>query len=334
MSSSANSAPLAVLHCPACGEMVQLPAVTCPACQANLRTGLRPADLEDKTSFWHRRWGRAVIVLVLLVAPPTIYGLGYGNLGDALKGGLAKFGLADCAEPKNRWDDFSQEDFEKNVRAGYASWQSNKPTRRIGESATGPESPLMAARSPEEKLKRHDTQSFFAGSLMSEGPSKSLRPENNLFIGFSGEWEVAYIQGQDGLESEEKITAGEWTFTWINNGEAIQDVLTVPNRWLKPPPGQTPISMTTIRHFNQTKKTWEGFHIQSGQMFYFGSTEGNQNQIFESYQIENGPIMAWVFENIQSDSFQVAISQSSDNGSSYQPVGRIWAKKRSYAQDN
>jgi hypothetical protein len=294
-----------------------------------LRTGLRPTELEEKTNFWHRRWGKAAILLVLLAGPPAVYSAGYGNLEDALKGGLAKFGLADCAEPRNRWDDFSQEDFENRVRAGYDSWQAKKSTRRVGESPTGPESPVMAARTPEQKLQSHDTRSFFAGSLMSDGPSKSLKAENNWYLSLAGEWEVAFIQGQGDSEA---ITAGEWVFTWINEGEALEDVLSVPYRWLKPAQGQAAISMTTVRHFNVSKGAWEGFHIQKGHMYYFGSARNQgQNQIIESYQVEGGPIMIWVFENVQRDSFQVAISQSTDNGSSFQAVGRIWAKRRSFA---
>jgi hypothetical protein len=311
--------------------MVQLPASTCPTCHANLRTGLRPQEYEEKISFWRRRWSRAVIVLVLLIGPPGIYALGFGDLGELLKGGLGKFGLADCAEPRNRWDDYSQEDFEKNVRAGYASWQNNKSTRRIGESATGPESALMAARSPEQKMIHQDTQSFFAGSLMSDGPSKNLKAEDNWYKNLLGEWDLAWIQGEG--SGDEKMTPGEWVFAWINNGEALQSVISLPNRWLKPPEGLTPINMTSVRHFNTGRKAWEGFHIQTGQMHYFGATF-NQNQLVESYQIENGPIMVWVFEELQNDSFKVTISQSTDNGTSYTTLGQIWAKKRGLATNN
>jgi sialic acid synthase SpsE len=159
---------------------------------------------------------------------------------------------------------------------------------------------------------------------MSEGPSKSLKPENNWYNGLLGEWEVAWLQGQD--SSDEKIMASEWMFAWINNGEALQDVLSLPFRWLKPPSGVNSLSMTTARHFNATRKAWAGFHIHSGQMCYFGGTR-NQNQAIEPYQMENGPIMAWVFENIQPDSFKVAISQSTDNGSTFKMVGEIGLKR-------
>jgi hypothetical protein len=67
-------------------------------------------------------------------------------------------------------------------------------------------------------------------------------------------------------------------------------------------------------------------------MYYFGSARNqSQGQIIESYQVESGLIMVWVFESLQRDSFQVAISQSADNGSSFQEVGRIWAKRRTFA---
>ncbi|MDR1395531.1 MAG: hypothetical protein LBK52_05130, partial [Deltaproteobacteria bacterium] len=59
----------------------------------------------------------------------------------------------------------------------------------------------------------------------------------------------------------------------------------------------------------------------------------SQNQVVETYQIENGPIMAWVFSDMLPDSFQVTIRQSLDNGTTYQEVGQIWAKKRTYAAE-
>jgi hypothetical protein len=307
--------------------MVRLPADTCPVCQANMRTGLRPADAE-KTSFWHRRWGRLAVILLLLIGPPSVYLIGYGDLGDLMKGGMAKFGLEHCAEPRNRWDDFNQDDFENYVRSGYTNWKDDKPTRRVGENPNGPESPLMAARSREQKLQYQDTRTYFASSLMSDGPSKTLKPDDNWYLRLNGEWEVAFIQGEG--TPNERIIAGEWNYAWINNGEALQDVLTLPFRWLKPPAGVPPILITTIRHFNPIRNAWEGFHIQSGQMFYFGAVRNNA-KIVETYKIENGPIMVWVFDNMLNDSFQVTISQSVDNGSTYQTVGSLWAKKRSFA---
>jgi hypothetical protein len=263
-----------------------------------------------------------LIIIVVIVGPPIIYAIGYGDLSDLLKGG---FGLGSCAEPRNRWDEFTQEDFEKNVKAGYSSWQSLKPSRRVGEDPYGPESAAMASRTPEQKLQYQDSRSFFAGSLMSDGPSKALKAENNWYVGLAGEWDVAFIQTDS--QGQEKITAGEWIFAWINGGDALEDVLAIPFRWLKPEKDQVSIIMTSVRHFNPTKGLWEGFHIQSGQMYYFEANRG-QNQLMESYRLENGPIMVWVFENVQRESFQVAISQSNDNGGTFQQFGRIWAKKR------
>ncbi|MDR1394813.1 MAG: zinc ribbon domain-containing protein, partial [Deltaproteobacteria bacterium] len=262
MSSQPNdfSASLTSLRCPSCGIMVRMPAETCPSCKANMRTGLRP-EVAEKFTFWHRRWGKVLAVFLLLVGPPLAYGLGYGNLLDLLRSGLAKVGLSSCAEPLNRWDTFNQDEFDQAVRAGYLNWRGNKTFRKLGESPQGPESPLMASRTREQKLQYLDSRTFFASSFMADRPALSLKPENNWYLTLNGEWDIAWIQGKD--TPEEKIVAGEWVFSWINDGDALQDVMSIPFRWLKLPAGQMPIFITTIRHFNESRSAWEGFHVQN-----------------------------------------------------------------------
>jgi hypothetical protein len=63
-------------------------------------------------------------------------------------------------------------------------------------------------------------------------------------------------------------------------------------------------------------------------MIYFGVSKNPQNQIVELYQIEGGPLMAWLYSDVARDSFKVAISRSVNNGASYTVEAELWAKRR------
>jgi hypothetical protein len=141
-----------------------------------------------------------------------------------------------------------------------------------------------------------------------------------------GEWDLAYIVGEG--TSQETLTAGEWTFTWINNGQAVQDVLSVPYQWGEPAEGASPIQMTTIRMFNPKRQIWEGMHIMDGAMVFFAVTKNQTNQLIEHYQQDGGPLMVWLFDELTDQSFKVVISSSSNQGASWSKAAEIWAKRR------
>ena len=123
--------------------------------------------------------------------------------------------------------------------------------------------------------------------------------------------------------------AGEWTFTWINDGQAIQDVLSVPYQWAEPSGDIPRIQMTTVRTYNPKRQAWEGFHVLNGAMIYFWVVKTPRNQIIERYQREGEPLIVWLYADLQPDSFKVTISQSTDNGNSWALLGELWCKRRS-----
>jgi hypothetical protein len=314
----------AVLNCPACGWKVRLPAATCPKCQANLRTGERP---EVYVPLWRRKKSKLFFLIILLCLPPSLYA---ALSSYAEEGGAAwiRMRLGACAEPMEKWEQFSQEEFEKEVKSGFSLWsRPGENTRVAGQSAKGPETEAEKARTRSQKFIDRDNQTYFATTLMSPGPSKNLAPKENWFGLMSGEWDVAYIVGAG--TRDEVLVAGEWTFAWINNGQAMQDVLSVPYQWSEPAAGVAPIQMTTIRMPNAQRQNWEGFHVLDGRMIYFGVARTASNQIMEHYQLEGEPLVAWTYYDLEMASFKVAISQSANNGASWTKVADIWAKRRS-----
>jgi hypothetical protein len=171
-----------------------------------------------------------------------------------------------------------------------------------------------------------DNRNYFASTLTSYGPSKALNPKDNLYIIMNGEWDVAYIRNPG--TSEEQAIPGEWTFAWINDGQAIQDVLTVPYRWQSPPSGFKPVVATTVRIFNSSRTQWEGFHVINNQMIFFGVVKTDQNQIMEHFNVPDGPLTVWLYHDLEKDSFKVTVSESADGGLTYRKTAEVWAKRR------
>ncbi|MDR2443791.1 MAG: hypothetical protein LBE31_09775 [Deltaproteobacteria bacterium] len=314
----------AQILCPVCGIMVKLPAVECPKCRANLRTGEKP---EEYVPLWKRKKTKALVLLAIIMTPPLIFGLLTTETGMEMRDWLeARVGLESCVEPQKRWEDFSQKDLEDQVKKGYDNWSKGKNTRIAGQSAKGPETPEELARSDSERTIDRDNQAYFASALMSSGPRKTLRPQDNWYLLMDGEWEVAYIINPG--SSDSRIIGGEWSFTWINNGQAVQDVLAVPFQWNKTEEQFEPILITSIRLFNPQRNSWEGFHVMNGVMVYFGVTKTAQNQILEHYQTGDGRLIVWVYSDLNPSSFKVTISQSTDNGATYKAISEMWAKRR------
>jgi hypothetical protein len=319
-----NQAAGARIFCPACGILVKLPATECPQCKANLRTGLKP---EEYIPLWKRGKTKILIILCIIAIPSFVWNYLSSKTEQGLWAYLSdRFGLEKCAEPRNMWDEFNQKEFESGVRGGYDQWNKDGNTRMVGEDPNGPETPEQAARSEREKILAKDNKSYFASTLMSEKPSANLKPADNWYVMFPGEWDVAYII--DAGTDKEQIIAGEWTFTWINDGQALQDVLSVPYRWQDPPKGFEKIQSTSTRLFNPKLHVWEGFHILNSGFVFFRSARSQDGRIVEHYQTEGGPLVVTTFSDFTITSFKATLNESTNNGASYTKVAEIWAKKR------
>jgi hypothetical protein len=312
----------AQIFCPVCGILVRLPAIDCPQCHANLRTGEKP---EEYVPLWKRGKGKLLLIFLIIGLPS----LGWNILSNRTEEGLypylkAKLSLESCADAKDMWDDFDQQEFESQVKGG--NWAKNGEKRKVGQSATGPETPEQAARTESQKILDNDSRAYFASSLMSTGPSSKLKNQDNWYVLFPGEWDIAYITGAG--TNDEKILAGEWTFVWINDGQALQDVMSVPYRWQDAPSGVTPIQSTSTRVFNPKYNVWDGFHIIDNQLIFFRAAKDQGGKIVEHYQMEGGPLILTRFSDFTATSFKATISKTTDNGATYTKIADITAKKR------
>jgi hypothetical protein len=314
----------AYLRCPVCSVMVKLPATECYSCHANLRTGEKP---EEKLPFWHRKKLRALILLSVFLMPALIYAVYNGIIGqNVLEYGKSRLGLSHCADPPLIWDRFSQSNFESFVKSGYGSWKNSRQSRRLGQSATGPETPEEAIMTAQERLARDDARRYFASFLMSDSRSKAIMPKNDWYGPLKGEWDVVWMQSMG--EREEKLLAGEWIFSWINGGDSLLDVLAVPYLWQYQKAGPDSVRITTLRTFNHATQLWEGAHSQNGKLLPFNSSMNGEGLIMETYMTDEITTEVWVIGDITPDSFRVTISQTKDNGQTWKQVSEVWAKRR------
>lgn len=64
----------------------------------------------------------------------------------------------------------------------------------------------------------------FSKALISERKNSSLPEEFDYFGKLVGSWQINYV---DNIDSH--MIKGEWHFSWVPEGMAIQDVIILPN---------------------------------------------------------------------------------------------------------
>lgn len=68
----------------------------------------------------------------------------------------------------------------------------------------------------------------FEEALTSQGKHPSIPEEDNWFGPLVGTWDMEWIDGH-GTEQERHVP-GEWIFSWVLEGTAIQDIFICPSR--------------------------------------------------------------------------------------------------------
>jgi hypothetical protein len=144
----------------------------------------------------------------------------------------------------------------------------------------------------------------FADLLLAPGAHPDLADELDLFGRFVGEWamEVRFFDptGETIFEGP-----GLWTFAWILDGRAIQDVLVydVPDRF-PAPPGSRRIG-TSLRSFQPADGTWRVTWIGATAGIYLSlrARPADHGISITGVDVDGSPLH-WAFTNIAEDSFE------------------------------
>lgn len=144
---------------------------------------------------------------------------------------------------------------------------------------------------------------MFSDLLLAGGPHHDTVDEMMLFGRFIGDWDM-HVEFFDSDGHRTSAGPGIWSFGWVLDGRAIQDVLIYdsPERY-PAPPGLRRIG-TSLRYYNPADLTWR--------MTWVGATAGiyltlvarrTEAGISITGADTDGSPLEWVFSDITDDSF-------------------------------
>lgn len=142
-------------------------------------------------------------------------------------------------------------------------------------------------------------------ALVAPGPAPEYADKLMLYGRFVGDWEFDWT-GFDEDGNETLTTRGEWLFTWVLRGRAVQDVWICPARDLDDVPG-TPAGReygTTVRFYDPKIDAW---HVAwAGPGFgnlrtFVAAVRGDD--IVQEGRSHEGRELQWIFAEIERDSF-------------------------------
>lgn len=166
----------------------------------------------------------------------------------------------------------------------------------------------------------------FKEALVSNKPNQELVDKLNLFGQFVGDWDFEWVDGKE--TEKERHIKGEWLFSWILDGTAIQDVFICPSRSERLTNKQPDaIFGTTLRIYNPQTEIWNvcfGFY---GCMVTLEAQQENE-KIVVKMQHTDGFIKHWIFSDITANTFHWEDKMSLDNGITWIVTGELFATRK------
>lgn len=169
----------------------------------------------------------------------------------------------------------------------------------------------------------------FAKALISTSPADELKNKMNLFGQFVGEWDFEWAWFGDGNGVDAAKVKGEWLFSWILDGTAVQDVWICPSREerLKNSYSYTEYG-TSIRFYNPENDEWDITYGNIHSVTNLKVIQKSENTItLEARHIPDHG-MRWVFSEITENSFLWQNTRSDDGGATWRVQGEMRVKRR------
>ncbi len=124
----------------------------------------------------------------------------------------------------------------------------------------------------------------FTEALWSNNRSEKIPEVRNYFGALIGEWDIDW---NDHLyDIVPRRVKGEWIFSWVLEGAAVQDLFIVPSRAerLKNPQADAEYG-TTLRIYNPETTTWDIFYGSTGRAFRLTAVKlNNEIVLTENYE--------------------------------------------------
>lgn len=166
----------------------------------------------------------------------------------------------------------------------------------------------------------------FCDALVSDRKGAGIPDELNLFGRFVGEWDFDWYDRR-GAHAGRHVR-GEWLFSWILEGSAIQDVFIAPSRTERLTDSQPDSEYgTTIRIFNPKSGAWDIFYgCTSSATRLEARQEGQDIVLTETTEKK----MKWIFSEITDHSFHWRHVEA-DDGRTWRVGSELFAERRTSA---
>ena len=125
----------------------------------------------------------------------------------------------------------------------------------------------------------------FIEALISEGKNKALPEEFDYFGKLIGSWQIDYVES-----NSSRTIRGEWHFSWVLEGMAVQDVIVLPGFEYG----------TTLRVYNPVTNAWDVAYCYTGKIMRFEARK--QDGIIVLTNLEDKR-RKWVFAKIEDERF-------------------------------
>ncbi len=122
---------------------------------------------------------------------------------------------------------------------------------------------------------------------------------------------------------------GEWAFSWILDGRAIQDVITYPplDDASKTAPGERRTG-TTLRYYDAKTDAWRALFLGATSSVFFQLTAKSVgSDILLEGTEDDGTMNRWLFTEITPNSFHWIGKVSTDGGESWWMVQEMFAHR-------
>lgn len=136
----------------------------------------------------------------------------------------------------------------------------------------------------------------FVETLTSEGKSAQLPEEYNYFGKLIGSWKLDYTN-----HNIARSVKGEWHFSWVLEGMAVQDVIILPSRGTETKI-QHPLTEygTSLRVYNPNTHVWDVVYCYTGKVFRLVAKK-QDGMIVLTHLDDEG--RKWIFKQIRDNYF-------------------------------
>lgn len=140
----------------------------------------------------------------------------------------------------------------------------------------------------------------FVEALTCQSKSNIIPDAYNFFGSLIGEWDFEWVDNH-GTEKERHIK-GEWIFSWVLEGTAIQDIFICPSREERKK-GNWPDAEfgMTIRIYNPKSQAWDIFYGCTGEATRLEARKDGESVVLMEITSQK---MKWVFSEITDNSFR------------------------------